>query len=65
MLENIYYFVDKRGHNPLKNNAVLIHAIKKKTNKIPVSDMNLCLKRKAQVNQIERTKSRGDLYEQG
>jgi len=30
----------------LRNNAVLIHAIKKKTKKIPERDLKLCVKRK-------------------
>ncbi len=30
----------------LKNNAVLIHAIKKKTDKIPLKDLELCIERK-------------------
>jgi phage-related protein len=30
----------------LKDNAVLLHAIKKKTQEIPRNDLNLCLKRK-------------------
>lgn len=33
----------------LKDNAVLVHAIKKKTNKIPKEDLALCLRRKGQV----------------
>jgi len=106
MLENIYYFLDERGENPvkefikalsqderakvfayiselknqghnlrrpladylgqgiyelrpkanrifyfffLKNSAVLIHAIRKKTDKIPSRDLELCLKRKSEV----------------
>ena len=106
MLENIYYFLDERGANPvkdfikalpqnerakifaciaelknqghnlrrpladylgqgiyelrpkanrifyfffLKNSAVLIHAIRKKTDKIPNRDLELCLKRKRAV----------------
>ena len=38
----------------LVNNAVLIHAIKKKTNKIPNRDKELCLKRKSQVEQMHK-----------
>jgi phage-related protein len=106
MLENIYYFVDEKGNNPvkdfikalpvperakvfayifelkkqgnnlhrpmadylgqgiyelrpkanrifyfffLKDNAVLLHAIKKKTDKIPEQDLALCIRRKTQV----------------
>lgn len=33
----------------LKDNVVLLHAIKKKTNKIPVWDLDLCVKRRKQV----------------
>ena len=117
MLSNIYYFVDERGCNPvrqfidslaikeqqkvfayimelknqghnlrrpiadhlgngiyelrprdnrifyfffLKDNAVLIHAIRKKTNKIPQEDLRLCIKRKSKVEeykQIEKLES--------
>ena len=108
MLENIYYFIDERGRNPvkefirtlpqnertkvfaylaelrdkghqlrrpladylgegvyelrpkadrifyfffLKDNAVLVHAIRKKTDKISRRDFELCLKRKAAVEE--------------
>lgn len=114
MLSNIYYFVDEKGNNPvkefikllptkerakvfaylvelknqghslhrpmadylkegiyelrskdnrifyfflLKDNAVLVHAIMKKTDKIPEGDLRLCIKRKALVEehkQIEK-----------
>ncbi|MFH1259241.1 MAG: type II toxin-antitoxin system RelE/ParE family toxin [Elusimicrobiota bacterium] len=111
MLKNIYYFVDERGDNPvrefidslpikerakifayieelrnqghnlrrpiadylgndiyelrpksnrifyfffLKDNAVLVHAIKKKTDKIPNADLNLSIKRKGLVEEYER-----------
>ena len=114
MLSNIYYFVDDKGNNPvkefikllpikerakvfayivelknqghnlhrpmadylrdgiyelrpkdnrifyfffLKDSAVLVHAIRKKTDKIPAGDFSLCLKRKALVEehkQIEK-----------
>ena len=40
----------------LKDNAVLVHAIKKKTDKIPKQDFILCLKRKSQANQIKLEK---------
>ena len=33
----------------LKDNAVLLHALRKKTDKIPVRDLDLCLKRRKQV----------------
>ena len=33
----------------LKDNVVLVHAIRKKTNKIPKEDLALCLKRKVEV----------------
>ncbi|MFH1868342.1 MAG: type II toxin-antitoxin system RelE/ParE family toxin [Candidatus Omnitrophota bacterium] len=35
----------------MKENAVLVHAIKKETDKIPKNDSQLCIKRK---NQVER-----------
>lgn len=38
-----------------KNNVILIHCIKKKTDKIPVRDLELCKKRKLQV-EIETNK---------
>lgn len=38
----------------LKDNAVLIHAIRKKTDKIPEGDLKLCLKRKLQVEELHR-----------
>jgi phage-related protein len=106
MLSNIYYYIDARGNNPvkefiaslplkerakvlayieelrqqghnlrrpladyvgqgiyelrpkhnrvfyfffMKDSAVLVHAIKKKTDKIPEGDLQLCVKRKSQV----------------
>jgi phage-related protein len=33
----------------LKNSPVLVHAIRKKTDKIPNRDLELCLKRKSEV----------------
>lgn len=111
MLSNIYYFIDERGDNPvrefldslsakeqakifayivelknrghnlrrpmadylgdgiyelrpksnrmfyfffLKNSAVLVHAIKKKADKIPIEDLKLCKKRKVQVEKHKR-----------
>ncbi len=41
----IFYFFFLRDH------AVLLHAIKKKTDKISSGDLNLCLKRKRQVEE--------------
>lgn len=35
----------------LRENAVLLHAIRKKTDKIPVGDMELCIKRKIQTEE--------------
>ncbi|MBU0952652.1 MAG: type II toxin-antitoxin system RelE/ParE family toxin [Elusimicrobia bacterium] len=35
----------------LKDNAVLMHAIKKKTDKIPQEDLSLCIKRKQMVEE--------------
>lgn len=40
----------------LKDSAILIHAIKKKTDKISKQDLKLCLKRKRQINQIQLKK---------
>jgi phage-related protein len=36
----------------LRENAVLLHAIRKKTDKIPQGDMDLCMKRKKQVESL-------------
>jgi len=47
----------------LKDSAVLLHAIKKKTYEIPESDLNICIKRKYQVEgskSIRRLELRGD-----
>jgi len=47
----------------LKDAAVLLHAIKKKTYKIPESDLNICIKRKLQIEKnknIKRVELRGD-----
>lgn len=55
--DRIFYFFF------LKDNAVLVHAIKKKTDKIPKGDLSLCFKRKCQVeelNRIEKFELRGD-----
>jgi len=35
----------------LKDNAVLVHAIKKYTKKIPENDLRLCIKRKVQIEE--------------
>ncbi|MDP2927634.1 MAG: type II toxin-antitoxin system RelE/ParE family toxin [Candidatus Omnitrophota bacterium] len=52
----------------LKGNAVLVHAINKRTREIPRNDLNLCLKRKGLIeagyDHIERLGSRGDLDEE-
>ena len=40
----------------LKDSAVLVHVIKKKTDKIPKEDLKLCLKRKRQGIQIKLEK---------
>jgi len=37
-----------------KDNAVLVHAIRKKTDKIPAKDFELCIKRKAIVEGSEK-----------
>lgn len=111
MLANIYYFVDDKGNNPvkeviaslpikerakvfayitelkiqghnlrrpmadylgngiyelrpkanrifyfffLKHNVVLLHAIRKKTNKIPSADLELCVRRKQLTEKLMR-----------
>ena len=38
----------------LKHSAVLVHAIRKKTDKIPEKDLKLCLKRKARVEEYSK-----------
>lgn len=52
----------------LKDNAVLIHAIKKRTRQIPRNDLSLCLKRKGLIEtgygHIEKLGARGDLNEE-
>lgn len=47
----------------LRDSAVLVHAIRKKTKKVPNTDLELCKKRKAQVemgSQIEKVEPGGD-----
>ena len=52
----------------LKDNAVLVHAIKKRIREIPRSDLSLCLKRKQLVetgySHIEKLGAKGDLNEE-
>ena len=36
----------------LRENAILLHAIRKKTDKIPQGEMDLCIKRKKQVERL-------------
>jgi phage-related protein len=52
----------------LRDNAVLLHAIKKKTREIPRNDLNLCLKRKnlieTRYGHIEKLELRGGLNEE-
>ena len=52
----------------LRDNAVLLHAIKKKTQEIPSNDLNLCLKRKNLIEtgygHMERLELRGGLNEE-
>ena len=38
----------------MRNSAVMVHAIKKKTAEVPEEDMRLCLKRKNQVEEYHR-----------
>jgi len=49
----------------LKNNAVLVHAIKKRSREIPRNDLNLCLRRKELIEtgygHIEELETGGDL----
>lgn len=55
-INRIFYFFF------LKENAVLVHAIKKKTREIPRADLELCIKRKTLVEsgkQIERVELGG------
>jgi len=40
----------------LRKNAVMLHAIRKKTKKIPVSDLKVCLKRKSEVEKEKKVK---------
>ncbi len=113
MLSNIYYFVDEKGNNPvkefikllpikerakvfaylvelknqghnlhrpmadylrdgiyelrpknnrifyfffLKDSVVLVHAIRKKTEKIPEANLSLCIKRKALVEEYRKNR---------
>lgn len=52
----------------LKDNAVLVHAIKKKTREIPRDDLTLCIKRRKSIESgyahIERSGVGGDLNEE-
>ncbi len=52
----------------LRDSAVLVHAIKKKTEKIPENDLRLCIKRKIETESegkhIEKMELRGDLNEE-
>ena len=43
----IFYFLF------LKDNVVLLHALRKKTDKIPTGDLALCFKRKSQVEELK------------
>ena len=36
----------------MRENAVLLHAIRKKTDKISSNDLNLCIKRKTQIEEL-------------
>jgi phage-related protein len=52
----------------LKDNAVLVHAIKKRVQEIPRNDLKLCLKRKGLIEtgytRIEKLDIRSDLNEE-
>jgi len=38
----------------LKDSAVLLHAMRKKTDKIPLKDLDLCIKRKERVEELAK-----------
>ena len=40
----------------MKDSAILLHILRKKTDKIPLSDFNLCLKRKKEVEALRNVK---------
>lgn len=40
----------------LKDSAVLLHMLRKKTDKIPLNDINICLKRKREVEVLKNIK---------
>ncbi|MBF0490910.1 MAG: type II toxin-antitoxin system RelE/ParE family toxin [Candidatus Omnitrophica bacterium] len=40
----------------MKDSAVLLHVIRKKTDKIPINDFNLCIKRKKEVEALKNIK---------
>lgn len=47
----------------LKDTAVFLHALKKKSDKIPENDLSLCIKRKLEVEtykNVEKIETRGD-----
>jgi phage-related protein len=49
----------------MKNNVVLVHAIKKRTKKIPPGDLELCLSRKQEIEReygfhLEKLELKGD-----
>jgi len=41
-------------HDRLKDNAVLVHAIRKNTDKIPQKDLDMCIKRKILVEEYAK-----------
>jgi phage-related protein len=43
----------------MKDSAVLLHMLRKKTDKIPVNDFELCVKRKKQVEALKNIKETG------
>jgi len=69
LVKSIYELRSKRNRIfyffYLKNNAVLVHAIKKKTDIIHVNDLKLYLRRKSQIeagcDYIQKLELRGDL----
>ena len=40
----------------MKDSVVLLHALRKKTDKIPINDFNLCVKRKREVEALKNIK---------
>ena len=43
----------------MKDSAILLHMLRKKTDKIPLNDLNLCIKRKKEVEALKNFKEFG------